>query len=215
MQVAEIPVAAEVGAADDPHAVIARGDADHAGRESALESGANDRPVPATDDVEIAAAHLQVGRGDVEEVVRPRVDKLKLPKAILDWRGVQHLWLLAQIEPRQRIGGVLIRRIDSVLIRARDVTNAAELVHRTMARDVVADRDARARAEDALGIEQRHSVLIGLGAEPQTEVVVRCRASRCGRRDGDQRREAEGDAGRQTTKSQSEPVHECRFLWGI
>ena len=165
-------MAAEVGAADDPHAVVARGDADHAGRESALESGANDRPVPATDDVEIAAAHLQVGRGDVEEVVRPRVDKLKLPKAILDWRGVQHLWLLAQIEPRQRIGGVLIRRIDSVLIRARDVTNAAELVHRTMARDVVADRDARARAEDALGIEQRHSRTTGLGAEPQTEVVV-------------------------------------------
>ena len=115
-----------------------------------------------------------MGRGDVEEVVRPRVDELELPEAVLDRRGVQHLWLLAT--------GRATRASTSVsLLGAFTVRWLAPARLRMLQNWLTGPwpvtwsqtRDARAGLEDALGVEQRHAVLVGLGAERQAGVVVR------------------------------------------
>ena len=72
---------------------------------------------------------------------------------------------------------------------------------------MIARRDARAGREDAFGVEQRHAVLVGLGAEREAGVVVgrRVGGGNCG--GGDQRRACERNASRQVRESRGKALH--------
>ena len=210
VQAPEILRAAEVGAADDPDPVVARPHPGHAVRQLALEARADDCPVSAVGDVEVARPHLPTGRGDVVEVVRPRVDELELPEAVPDRRGVQDLGLLVQVEPGDRVGRVVVGSVHRVLGGAREVADAAELVHGTVGGDVIAHRDAGARLEDPIEVEQRHPVLVRLGAERQSALVVGRGGGGRDRRAGAHRCEGHDHAGRQAGEPLPEAVHEGR-----
>ena len=181
-----VALALDVGAPDHPDALVGRLHLRHAPWQLAAESGADDR--------EISTLLLTGDRADVAEVLGPRRDELEDVEPV-HLRHVQDLRLAREVEPRDRVQGVVVGSDHVPVLGLGERVGVTELVDRGVA-GVVGFRDAGVGAEDPVRVDDRDPVLVRLRAERVAGLVVGGRADGRGG-DGERRgggREGDGEA---------------------
>ncbi len=162
--VLQVGLSMDQGAPDHPDPVLRRVDPLQPLRRAAL-------PAPRGDEI-VAVAIAVRGGADVGEVPLPGFQQLEHVKAPGASGRVDDDRPPAEVEPGHRVEGVAVGRHDRPVLGVGELGEVAELVDRP-GTAAVWHVDARARAEGAGHVENRHAVVIALLRHLQRRVVLR------------------------------------------